>query len=308
MVKETIKIIPKDGLARFKFGIGITLLAGILWGISATLSESLLHTGRLTPLWVASWRLFMTGFILMTMTLIGQREKFFGILKDFRDVRDLLSFTFLGLTANSISYQMAVKHTNGATATVMQYIGPVFILIGVCWMTKRRPTWREATAIVFVLIGTSLISTSGGEGLSISIQGLFWSLMAAVTLAAYNVLPGRLLQKWGSQVVIAYGMFLGGLACFIVFKTAFLPTLAIRQLIEMGLLIVLGTVLPYSLYMKGVELIGPVRSSMLVAVEPIAATLFTSIFLNTRFYFADLIGFAFITTTIFLLAKPTSDY
>lgn len=288
----------------FKLGVIITLLSGIFWGVSATVSESLLHSGSVSPLWLAKWRLFLSGIILTVIAYLRGKKNILDIWKNRNDTIKLLLFTFFGLTANSVSYQMAVKYTNGATATVMQYIGPVFILLGTCIYLRRFPTRKESIAIIFVLIGTTLISTSGGEGFSMSPQGFFWAMMAAVTLAIYNVLPIGIIRKWGSQLITAYGMLLGGSGCMFLFKTSTFPILTGVQIFEMALLIIIGTVIPYSLYMKGIELIGPVKTSMLVAIEPIAATVFTASILNTQFQIQDLIGFGFITLTILILAKP----
>ena len=48
---------------------------------------------------------------------------------------------------------------------------------------------------------------------------------------------------------------------------------------------------------------GPVKASMLAATEPLSATVFSALWLGTAFSWTDLIGFACIISTIFLLAK-----
>ena len=48
---------------------------------------------------------------------------------------------------------------------------------------------------------------------------------------------------------------------------------------------------------------GPVKSSMLASTEPLSATVFSAVWLHTAFTIPDLIGFACIIATIFLLAK-----
>ena len=45
--------------------------------------------------------------------------------------------------------------------------------------------------------------------------------------------------------------------------------------------------------------------NMLAATEPLSATVFTVLWLGTKFSAADLIGFVLITATIFLLAKES---
>lgn len=55
--------------------------------------------------------------------------------------------------------------------------------------------------------------------------------------------------------------------------------------------------------MQSIADVGPVKSSMLAATEPVSATVCSALWLHTEFSFADLVGFALILTTIFLLAR-----
>ena len=59
----------------------------------------------------------------------------------------------------------------------------------------------------------------------------------------------------------------------------------------------------YSLYLKGISEIGPVKASMLASVEPVAATLFSFLWMGTHFEFIDVAGFVLILATVFLLSK-----
>ena len=66
---------------------------------------------------------------------------------------------------------------------------------------------------------------------------------------------------------------------------------------------VLGTIVAFNLIMQGIQDVGPVKASMLAATEPLSATVFSALWLGTAFSVTDLIGFACIVSTIFLLAK-----
>ena len=59
----------------------------------------------------------------------------------------------------------------------------------------------------------------------------------------------------------------------------------------------------FSLVTLGITVIGPVRSSVLNAVEPVTATVLSVLWLGTDFAFTDIIAFAAILTTVVLLAK-----
>ena len=59
----------------------------------------------------------------------------------------------------------------------------------------------------------------------------------------------------------------------------------------------------FSLFAQGIHDAGPVRSSILSVTEPVSAALLAFFWLGTQFTIADLVGFAAILATVFLLAK-----
>ncbi|WP_312939149.1 DMT family transporter [Oscillibacter sp.] len=67
--------------------------------------------------------------------------------------------------------------------------------------------------------------------------------------------------------------------------------------------VILGSALAFPMFMQGISDIGPVKSSMLAATEPVSATVCSALWLRTAFSPADLIGFILILSTIFLLAR-----
>ena len=59
--------------------------------------------------------------------------------------------------------------------------------------------------------------------------------------------------------------------------------------------------------MQSIVDIGPSKSSMLASSEPLSATVFSVLWLGTSFSGTDLIGFAAIISTIFLLTRPDKN-
>src|SRR3712207_2846668 len=111
------------------------------------------------------------------------------------------------------TYFVAIKHSNAATATVLQYLGPVLIMIFVSIKNKKFPTIIEFISILCALIGTFFIVTHGNvKELAISNKALFLGVSSAVAMAIYTVQPESLLKKWGSLIVIGWGMVVGGIA------------------------------------------------------------------------------------------------
>ena len=72
----------------------------------------------------------------------------------------------------------------------------------------------------------------------------------------------------------------------------------------MALIVIVGTILTFTMYLDGIKRIGPARGSMISAVEPVSAALFAVCWLGTPITKVDLIGFACILAMILLLSKP----
>ena len=66
--------------------------------------------------------------------------------------------------------------------------------------------------------------------------------------------------------------------------------------------VVIGTAIAFSLYLKGVSVVGPFMGSLLGMVEPITAVIVSLLFLHAKFQGIDLIGFALILGTVVALS------
>lgn len=111
------------------------------------------------------------------------------------------------------TYFAAIKHGNAATATILQYLAPVIITCYLAIITKSLPSLRQIIAICLAMLGTFFIITKGNiHSISISKSALFWGISSAFSLAFYTLQPRRLLAKWGSTLIIGWGMLVGGIA------------------------------------------------------------------------------------------------
>ena len=64
-----------------------------------------------------------------------------------------------------------------------------------------------------------------------------------------------------------------------------------------------GTILAFSFYMVGVNLIGPSKASLIAAIEPVSSAFFAHFWLGIEFVVLDCVGLVLIISCIFLLAK-----
>lgn len=286
-------------------GMVCALLGAVFWGISGTCSQYLFAYKGVDSNWLTVVRMLSAGMILMVIVLLTRRKELLGMLSSRRDRMMLVVFGICGLMVSQYTYLTAVQYTNSGTATVLQYVGPVLIMAVTCVMVRRLPNWIEMAAVVLILVGVALLATHGEPAtFVISPKGLTWGLLAAVGFLLYTMLPKGLMCRWGNLAVTGGAMLIGGIVLF--FAVRFWQYSVVLDLEVIGLVAVVsvvGTVLSYTLYLQGVREIGPVHASMISCIEPVTATICSTVWMDTLFTPVDLLGFAAILSTVCLLSS-----
>jgi len=283
-------------------GMLLTLAGGTLWGFSGTCGQFLMQEKGITSDWLVPIRLLTAGILLLLICFFKEGKRIFEIWK--QDKAGILIFGILGMSMCQYTYFTAIGASNAGTATVMQYIGPVLILIYLSLRHKRMPSLTELLAICLAVLGTFFLATHGNPGtMVLSDKALFWGLLSAVALAVYTVQPGEMLKRYGSAVVTTWGMLVGGGMLCGIFQPWQIPVSVDGQvMLGMATVVILGTVLAFSCYMEGIRCVWPKKGSLYASIEPVSATFFSVVWMKEGFCFMDLVGFACILSTIFLLA------
>lgn len=285
-------------------GTVCAVAGGICGGVSGICSQYLFSRWEVDSLWVACIRLIASGFLLTLLALPGHRRELCALVRRPGSLLGLLSVS-VGFMLCQSAYLKAISWSNAATATVLQNISLVLIMLLTCVQKRRPPQRREGLSLALAVFGIWMLATGGNPRQLVLVpQGLVWGLLAAAAVALYMVVSGNLLAHWGRQAVIGPGMLIGGLVLTLLSRSwnsgAALP---LQGWAAIGG-IVAGTLLSFSLVMQGIADIGPVRASVLAAAEPVTATVLSAVLLDARFSPADLTGFACIIATIFMLSKP----
>jgi len=283
-------------------GAFLTLLGGTMWGFTGTCGQFLLQSKGLTSNFLVPIRLTCAGLILLAFCIARTGRRAFDAV--IRDTKAILVFAVFGMALCQYTYFSAIAVSNAGTATVLQYTGPVMILAYMSLKKRAMPRKGELLAIALAMLGTFLLATHGRPGeMALSPEALFWGLLSAVSLAVYTVQPGRLLETYGSPVVTAWGMLLGGVLLMAAFRPWTMGvTLDFMTVMGILMTVLVGSVFAFTAYMEGVRCVGPKKGSLYASVEPVSAAFFSFLLMGARFEMMDLAGFACILSTIFLLA------
>ena len=180
-------------------GVIFTLAGGCLWGLSGSCGQYLFTNYQVNSSWLTVVRMLVAGVSLVLFALLRQRDKAIGIWKVKGDAVQQVVFALGGLMFCQYAYLTAISYSNAATATVLQYLGPVLIMLLVCAVHRRLPNLREGAAVILAVLGTFLLATHGNIAtMVLSEQGFTWGMLAAVSLMCYTLLPDRIIPKWGS--------------------------------------------------------------------------------------------------------------
>ena len=285
-------------------GVIMTLTGGILWGLCGSCGQFLFQYKEATSNWLVPIRLMGAGILILLLLAVKNREEVLAVWKEPWGRRDILIFSVFGMMLCQYAYFTTIQYSNAGTATVLQYTGPAMILVWLCIREQRKPKLYELVALVCAMTGTFILATHGNlEQLSIPARALAWGMAAAVALVVYTLQPARLMKEYSTLLTLGWGMFLGGgVLALLVKPWTVHPVIDGQTVLSMAVIILLGTIGAFWLYLSGVQMVGASNASMLASIEPVAATVISVVWLKVQFQIIDFIGFIFVLSTVFIIS------
>ncbi|NRT80291.1 DMT family transporter [Clostridium beijerinckii] len=286
-------------------GIILVIIGAMLWGISGTAAQYLFQKKGFSPEWLVVIRLLSSGIILLLYTFMKGEQNIWKVWKSKNDALSLIFFSILGMLGVQYTYFAAIKYGNAATATILQYSSPVIITCYLAIRNKKIPELKEIIAIGLAMLGTFFIITKGNiHSISISRLALFWGIASAFAAAFYTLQPRLLLRKWGSILVVGWGMLIGGIVFSFIKQpwncTGIWSTNSILAII---FVVLFGTLIAFTCFLESLNYIKPTESSILSSAEPLSAAILSVLWLHEELGIAQWIGTACIITTIIILSR-----
>ena len=280
-------------------------LGAMSWGISGVCSQYLFMNYDVDSSWLTAIRMVLSGILLLILSAFKDKDKIIKIWTIPKDVGWLFAFAILGLLMCQYTYVSAIKYSVSATATVLQSLNVVIMIVFMSIVTRTKMKFSQILAVFLAVLGTYLISTGGNpRNMTISTAGLIFGLLSAVGVITYTLFSRPIIVKWGNILVTGWGMLIGGLVISIITKAWIIPKdLDFIAWLMISIIIVVGTAGGFSIFLEGVKHIGPVKATLIGCLEPASATLLAAIFLGMRFSLVELTGFFCILLTVFLSVK-----
>jgi len=290
--------------------------AAFLWGISATLGRAA-FTGHLLPggaslktidpLILSQSRATLSLAVLLPVLLARRGAS--ALRVPGRDLVRLFLLGILGVAASNYLYYLAIQRTNVATAIILQYTAPVWVLLYAVarGAQGRRPSSRRIAAVGLAVVGCALaVGFVGSGGFRMDGVGVTAALLAAFSFAFYNVGGHSVLARYDRWKVLLW--VLVAASTFWIFVNPPWKIVAAQYswqqwgfMLVFSLLSVLG---PFSCYFAGLQHLEPTRAIVASCLEPVFSIVLAALVLGELMRRMQTVGIVLVLVAIVLIQLP----
>lgn len=288
--------------------------ATLFWGISATLGRAV-FTGTwvlggealrpIDPLILAQSRTTISFLVLLPVLLVQRGER--GLRLPEKDLLRALQLGILGVAASNYFYYLAIQKTNVATAIILQYTAPAWVLLYMVNRGLQRPTARRVGAVACAVVGSALaIGIAGGGGFRINALGVAAALAASFSFAFYNVGGHDLLARYDRWRVLLYTLASAALFWIVVnppWKIA-AAHYGRAQWLFLAVFAITSVLLPFSLYFSGLQHLDATRAIIASCLEPVFSIVIAAIVLGEIMRPVQAVGIVVVLAAIVLIQLP----
>lgn len=223
---------------------------------------------------------------------------------------DILRFFLLGIfgvAASNYLYYFAIQRTNVATAIILQYTAPIWVLIYTALRGAQYPSMRKIGAVLLSVAGCALaVGLFGSGGFRMDALGVMAALLAAFSFAFYNVGGHTVLARYDRWKVLVWVL----LSASIVWIFINPPWKIVGAhygrgqwtfLLVFSLLSVLG---PFSCYFAGLQHLEPTSAIVASCLEPVFSIVLTALVLGELVRPVQTIGIVLVLIAIVLIQLP----
>jgi drug/metabolite transporter, DME family len=301
-------------------GYLLIAFAAFLWGVSAVLGRAV-FIGRL-PLFGASPHaidpliLSQTragfSFLLLLPILVAIR----GWQRIKLPAADLVQCFFLGTLGVAVSnyfYYVAIQRTNVATAIIVQYTAPVWVLVYVVARGKQKLSLQKIAAVALAVTGIVLVigivGSRSNMAFRIDSYGFIAALLASFSFAFYNVGAHDVLARHDRWLILLWTLTSASL-CWLFLNPPWRVVAAHYAPREWGFLFVfsmLSVLGPFSFYFHGLQYLEPTRAIIASCLEPVFSILLAAALLGELLRPIQSLGIVLVLAAIVIVQRPQRE-
>ena len=270
------------------------------------------HIGKIDPLILTQSRTTISVLVLAPFLLLRRRS---ALRVRGRHLAQFFLLGIVGVATSNYFYYLAIERTTVATAIVLQYVAPVWVLLYMLARGLQRPTAQRILGVLLAVAGCAFavgefaLRTSfpwvGFSGVRFNAAGVFAAELAAISFAFYNVYAQHLVQTYQRWTVLVYA--LSGAAAFWLVVNP--PWKIAAQHYSGGqwrfmvIFSMTSMLLPFSFYFAGLQNLDPTRAVVTSCLEPVWAILLTAILLGEIVSPMQVLGMVIVLSATVLIQR-----
>lgn len=286
-------------------GIFWAAVASAVWGISGTTVQFISQNQNIPADWYLSVRTLGAGVILLVISLLMYGKRTFDVFSSWKTFGWLLAYAIFGLMANLLTFYISIQHGNASATTILQYLSPLFIVLGGIFIKRQRPLTTDMLAFIVALVGVILALTKGDfTQMSISVDSLLWGIGSGITAAFYVVLPKPIAKDHPPIVILGWGTFIAGIL-FNLYHPVWSdhPALTGTLVATLSTVILFGTIIPFCLLLYSTRFAPSDVISIMDALQPAVTAVLSVIFLGLSMNWVEVVGIVLVIIAIYILQR-----
>ena len=201
-----------------------------------------------------------------------------------------------------------IEISSASLATILQFTAPIFVYLWLLISKEKKFNLGEFSLVLLTFFGVLLIVTNGSfTSIAVSPLGLLTGVGSAIAVAFYTLQPRKILAKYGSPIVVGWGMLIGGFV-FQFISPFWRPNFELNMY-AIGVLlgiIIFGTAVAFLAYLSSVQYIDPSLASIMTALEPLLATVLSVFVFSQAFGLFEIIGIIIVLVAVLFLSNYDS--
>ena len=295
---------------RTRLGYAMVATAATLFAVNGSVSKVVLDSG-LSSLELAQIRATCAALGLLAFLIIFARSR---LRVGRRELLFLAAFGVVGVAMVQWLYFVAIHNLPVGVALLIEFTAPLFVALFARFVYKERIRRRIWVAVILCIAGLGVV-VEVWAGVAFSTVGVTAALGGAFGLTAYLLMAERE-RRHRDPVSLSFYGFLFAAALWAVVQPLWeFPWNVLGDTVSLqgnlsdhsapvwlmvGFIIVVGTMITFSLLTGALRHLSATRASIVATLEPVVATVVAWIWLEETFGPTQLIGGAIVLGGIFL--------
>jgi len=295
---------------RTTLGYAMVATAAALFAVNGSVSKVVLES-TLSSLELAQLRATCAALGLLAFLLLFTRSK---LRASRRELVFLLVLGVFGVALVQWLYFVAIENLPVGVALLIEFTAPLFVALFARFVYHERIRRRIWVAVALCLSGLALV-VEIWAGVAFSTLGVTAALGGAFCLTAYLLMAERQRRERDAVSLTFYGFLFATLLWAVVQPLWHFPWGTLDDSVSLqgnlsehsapiwllvGFIVVVGTMVTFSLLNGGLRHISATRASIVATLEPVIATVVAWIWLGETFGAAQLLGGGIVLAGIFI--------